>query len=152
MHQSAWDEGAELRKYEIKLLMETVQKEYSHGNYVVAGGDWNQPPPGYIPIPYTTGDKSKPLAKDKGKDSLPIGWKYVYDPTVPSNRDVDAAYQKGKTKTTIIDYYLVSPNIEVREVKTLNNGFAFSDHHPVYMRVKLLADSMLLKLQNQAVP
>lgn len=143
LHQSAWAEGANLRKYEMKLLKETVQKEYEHGNYVVAGGDWNQSPPGYISVPFKTGDKIRYYENIAEKESLPKGWKYVYDLSVPTNRDVDAPYKKGTTRTSIIDYYLVSPNIEVKDIRVLNNGFAFSDHHPVYLRVKLLSDSIM---------
>jgi endonuclease/exonuclease/phosphatase family metal-dependent hydrolase len=46
-------------------------------------------------------------------------------------------YQKGKTKTTIIDFYVVSPNVEVKAVHTIATGFKFSDHQPVIMKVTL---------------
>ncbi|MHC1708737.1 MAG: endonuclease/exonuclease/phosphatase family protein [Bacteroidales bacterium] len=142
LHHSAWSEGAELRKREIQLLEETVLREYKLGNYIVAGGDWNQPPPDHNPIPFTTGDKIKEYTKETENTKLASGWKYVYDPDIPTNRDVDIPYIKGSTKTSIIDYFLLSPNVEIKEVRTLNNGFAFSDHHPVYLRVKLMTDTL----------
>ncbi len=37
--------------------------------------------------------------------------------------------------TSVIDGFLVSPNVEIASVKTLDLGFAHSDHNPV--RVKL---------------
>ena len=48
---------------------------------------------------------------------LPTGWKWIYDPAIPTNRDVSEAYKKGRTRTTIIDYFIVSPNLEVIENK-----------------------------------
>lgn len=143
LHQSAWEEGAKLRKHETKLLEEIVLKEYSRGNYVIAGGDWNQNPPGHQIFSFFTGDKAKENAKDIIKKALPEGWKYVFDPKLPTNRSVAKPYRKGVSETSLIDYYLVSPNIEVREVRTLTNGFAFSDHHPVYLRVKLLSEAVI---------
>jgi hypothetical protein len=50
---------------------------------------------------------------------------------------VDKAYVKGKTKTTIIDFFYISPNLMVLENKTIPTGWEFSDHQPVYMRVKM---------------
>ena len=55
----------------------------------------------------------------------------------PTNRDVDMSYQKGKTKTTIIDFFVVSPNITVESVKTIETGFENADHQPVIMKIKI---------------
>jgi len=65
------------------------------------------------------------------------GWQFVFDAEVPSNRDVEGPYLKGKTKTTIIDFYVVSPNVEVRRIRTIPTGFRYSDHQPVIMKVRL---------------
>jgi len=70
-------------------------------------------------------------------DFFPEGWQWVFDPEVPSNRDVNQPYTKGKTPTTIIDFFVVSPNLEVIDVKTQDLGFEWSDHHPVRMRFRL---------------
>jgi endonuclease/exonuclease/phosphatase family metal-dependent hydrolase len=50
---------------------------------------------------------------------------------------VDRPYVKGITGTTIIDFFVVSPNVEILSVKTLGNNFAWSDHQPVLMKVRL---------------
>lgn len=36
-----------------------------------------------------------------------------------------------------IDGFIVSPNVEVTSVETLDAGFAYSDHNPVKLQVKL---------------
>jgi exonuclease III len=43
-----------------------------------------------------------------------------------------------QTFTTVIDYFLLSPNIELLEVKGIDEGFENSDHNPVSMRIKLV--------------
>jgi endonuclease/exonuclease/phosphatase family metal-dependent hydrolase len=48
-----------------------------------------------------------------------------------------AAYKAGETATFVIDFFLVSPGLEVEEVRVLNKDFAHSDHQPVYLRVKI---------------
>ncbi len=46
VNNSAYSDEKELREAELELLHEYLIKEYNAGNYVVAGGDWNQNPPG----------------------------------------------------------------------------------------------------------
>jgi endonuclease/exonuclease/phosphatase family metal-dependent hydrolase len=37
----------------------------------------------------------------------------------------------------VIDYFFVSPNIEVEEVKGIDAQFKYSDHNPVRMKIRL---------------
>ena len=71
---------------------------------------------------------------------MPKGWQWVYDKTEPTNRKLyqvlsSKAYED--TYKTLIDFYLVSPNIEVLDVKTKDLKFASSDHQPVHLRFTL---------------
>ncbi|HRS53838.1 MAG TPA: hypothetical protein P5250_03950 [Bacteroidales bacterium] len=61
----------------------------------------------------------------------------MYDSMVPTNRDVNTPYYNDYTKTTIIDFFVVSPNIKVLEIKADDKNFTYSDHNPVKMKVKL---------------
>ncbi|NQU80044.1 MAG: endonuclease/exonuclease/phosphatase family protein, partial [Bacteroidetes bacterium] len=45
IHNSAFDDGS-LKKQEMDFIRNLVIKEYEKGNYIAAGGDWNQNPPG----------------------------------------------------------------------------------------------------------
>jgi endonuclease/exonuclease/phosphatase family metal-dependent hydrolase len=135
-HNSVFDEEGELRKKELKKLNDFMSNEYGKGNFLVAGGDWNQNPRGFKKENIETGDKVKEIALPFGPDIMP-GWQFVFDPEQPTNRDVDMSYQKGITKTTIIDFFVVSPNINVESVKTFNAGFENADHQPVVMKIKL---------------
>jgi endonuclease/exonuclease/phosphatase family metal-dependent hydrolase len=136
LHNSTFDNGGTLRRKELNKLQSFVLAEYSKGNYVITGGDWNNNPRGYNPQFVNTGDIAKVIEPTLDSTFLP-GWRFAFDPSAPSNRDVDMPYQKGKTKTTIIDFYVVSPNVEVESVHTIATGFKFSDHQPVVMKVTL---------------
>ena len=87
--------------------------EYEKGNYVIVGGDWNQTPygfePGFLPISLIP--------------STLLMWKRIilhltgpgpYDPLLPTNRRVAVPYNQATSLTTVIDYYLLSPNIRWR--------------------------------------
>jgi endonuclease/exonuclease/phosphatase family metal-dependent hydrolase len=136
LHNSTFDKGGKLRKKELKKLHSFLLAEYSKGNYVITGGDWNTNPRGFRPESVISGDLVKAIDPALDSTFLPE-WKFAFDPSAPSNRDVDMPYQKGKTKTTIIDFYVVSPNVEVKAVHTIATGFKFSDHQPVIMKVTL---------------
>ncbi len=143
LHNSAWEEGAELRSREMEKLQAVLSDEYRSGNFVIAGGDWNQPPPAYNERMLRTGDLAKKGVRPLEAAWIPAGWQWAWDPFRPTNRDVDHAYQKGVSPVTIYDYFLISPNISVLEVRTLHQGFACSDHQPVYLRVMLQGDTLL---------
>jgi hypothetical protein len=113
LHNSTFDKGGKLRRRELKKLHSFVFAEYSKGNYVITGGDWNTNPRGFRPESVISGDLVKSIDPVFDSTFLP-GWRFALDPSVPSNRDVNMPYQKGKTKTTIIDFYVVSPNVEVK--------------------------------------
>ncbi|RLC30560.1 MAG: endonuclease/exonuclease/phosphatase family protein, partial [Deltaproteobacteria bacterium] len=47
-HNSAYDDGS-LRKGQMDYLKAFLTDEYSRGNYIIVGGDWNQCAPGFSP-------------------------------------------------------------------------------------------------------
>jgi len=135
-HNSAFDQGGVLRKSEFELLHNFMTTEFEKGNFVVAGGDWNNNPRGFRPEMIKSGDLPGTIDPMIDPTFLP-GWQFVSDPCTPTNRFMDIPYSKGKTKTTIIDFFVVSPNIEVKTIRTISMGFEFSDHNPVVMKVEI---------------
>ena len=136
-HNSAFDDGT-LRKAELKVLRETALAEFQKGNYVIVGGDWNISPPDFESSTITSGDVA--LVTDLSNAEKPVNsqvWHRAFDNSTPTNRFVDESYQKGHTKTTIIDYFMLSPNVRLINVETFNLGFQFSDHNPVKMNIQL---------------
>ena len=68
---------------------------------------------------------------------LPSGWTWTYDPSAPTNRNNKKAFKKGDNGTTYLDYFVVSPNVEILDVETIDLEFAHSDHNPVRIQVEL---------------
>ena len=133
-HNEAFDPG-DIRKAEMNYLKDFVLAEYKNGNYIVAGGDWNESPPEFKPN--FTGNQVNMAQMVIPSDFLPQDWKWVYDSTIPSNRTVIAAYDPLTTTTTVIDFFLLSPNIESVSIKCINLNFENSDHNPVIIKAKL---------------
>ncbi|MFW5800201.1 MAG: endonuclease/exonuclease/phosphatase family protein [Spirochaetota bacterium] len=139
LHLSAYDSEGELRKQQLDYLSELMQRLYNEGNYVILGGDWNSLFPNIEKnqfAPYTTDEKNLEWIERIPEDWTPPGWTWAYDESVPTNRSLEKAYVKDENYTTIIDGYLVSPNVEIKEVKGFNLQFEHSDHNPVYIKVK----------------
>ena len=131
-HNSAYD-GGKLKKQEMAYFKKYIVDEFTKGNYVVVGGDWNQIPPGYKPLKEKSDYEEMPIPTDFVDSS----WTFAFDGNTPTNRKVDFPYEAGKTYTTVIDFFLLSPNIELLEVKGQSMSFEFSDHQPIRMVCKL---------------
>jgi endonuclease/exonuclease/phosphatase family metal-dependent hydrolase len=139
LHLSAFDKGGTLRKKQLDYLKEFMLSEYKKGNYVIVGGDWNNMMPGITlhHFKFTTPLKYLDIYINFPENWTPKGWKWAYDPSTPSLRSDEKPYVKGENFTTIIDGFLVSPNVDVLSVKAFDLEFKNSDHNPVEMEVKL---------------
>lgn len=135
-HFEAYDDGG-VKKEQMALTKKLMLAEYAKGNYVVLGGDWNIAPPDFNIHKW---EKEKLLDRlytmNNDPNYIP-GWKYVADENTPSNRKNDHAFDPKTTYTTVIDYFFVSPNVEVEEVKGIDAQFKYSDHNPVRMKIRL---------------
>ena len=117
-------------------LREFLLHEYKQGNYVIVGGDWNQTPYGFKPeLPSHPFDTVNLTYVEK--DFPEPGWTWAFDPTLPTNRRVNVPYKQATSLTTVIDCFLLSPNISAEEVETIDTGFLFSDHQPVRLLARL---------------
>lgn len=131
-HCSAYDTSGTMVADEIERIMAFANQEYLKGNYVVIGGDWNQCPPNYTPINPNGGYNEFILSNDQ----LPQGFEWVADPSTPTNRKLETVYTPD-SYTSVIDHFAVSPNLEVVEVKSIDQQFAWSDHQPVRLTVRI---------------
>lgn len=133
-HLEAYDDG-EGKAAQTEQLMNLMKEEYEKGNYVIAGGDFNQIFPGTKTFPIKDDAYWKP-----GKlDTLPYGWRYAYDDSVATCRLLNQPYEpkSDATQYYVIDGFIVSPNVSVNRVKTLDEGFVYSDHNPVVLDIEL---------------
>ena len=135
LHLEAYDDDA-TRIAQTKQLMELMEAEYAKGNFVIAGGDFNQS------FPKAT--KKYPLLDEEywapGElKSLKSGWQYGYDQRRPTCRLLNEAYnpRNPDTQLYIIDGFILSPNVELKTVYTMDEDFVYSDHNPVFMEFSL---------------
>lgn len=133
-HNEAFDPG-QIRKAQMAFLKDFLLSEYQKGNYIITGGDWNMSPPGFVPEFSINKVNRDQMSMDP--DFLPADWKWIYDNRTPSNRTVIAAYDPSTTTTTVIDQFLLSPNIKNISIECINLDFENSDHNPVRIKVKL---------------
>ncbi len=138
LHNAAHDPTDVIKKEQLKYFTAFCISEFEKGNFVVAGGDWNQCPPYFRFDSFIKNIVSGQKNSNLPDDLFPEDWKYGYDPTVPTNRKAADPYQKGVTFETLVDYFLVSPNVKIRKVSGVNQGFAFSDHQPVRIEIEIL--------------
>ncbi|MBO5666978.1 MAG: endonuclease [Firmicutes bacterium] len=131
----------EKKAAQTKILLDLVSEEYEKGNYVIAGGDFNQTFPGVDPTKY-------PVLNDEYFQApiidmeLPEGFSFAFDDTAPTSRLLNEPYNGSweKTQLYVIDGFLVSPNVQVDRVETIKAEFQYSDHNPVVMDVTLMRE------------
>jgi len=134
LHLEAYDDG-EGKKAQTELLLKVLQEEYDKGNYVIAGGDFNQSFPGVLDkYPISDPKKWTPGILEDG--TLPEGWQFAYDVSSPTCRLLDQPYNEN-CQLYVIDGFILSPNVELKTVETQDLNFQNSDHNPVRLEVTL---------------
>ena len=137
LHLEAYDDG-EGKKAQTEQLLNFLNEEYGKGNYIIAGGDWNQVFPDTLNTYPNTHEKNWTPGVLNPAD---VGdWQFAYDDSVPTCRLLNQPYNPADTANTqyyVIDGFLVSPNLTVKSVQTQDAQFAFSDHNPVLLTVAL---------------
>lgn len=124
---------------QLDVLVNLMKAEYEKGNYVIAGGDFNQTFPDVNTEKFPIMDTKNFVPTQISKDYLPEGWNFVTDVDKPSSRLLNEEYSGSyeNTQLYVIDGYIISPNIEKIGVATIENNFSYSDHHPVKIKIKL---------------
>lgn len=134
-HNTAFDDG-NIRLQQITQLKNFMQFEYEKGNFIIAGGDFNINPPGYK-IPFNNTYNIHPEGPGIPETFFKPGWSVVYDAETPTNRYLNELYKVGQTKTTLIDFFIISPNIKLLQRYTAPLNFIDSDHNPIYVKITL---------------
>lgn len=135
LHLEAYDDG-EGKIAQTKLLMEVLQQEYARGNYVIAGGDFNQTFPGSLDhFPIRNSEKWTPGVLEQS--ILPEGWQFAADVEGATCRLLDQPFC-ADSQLYVIDGFILSPNVRLAEVETVEAGFQYSDHNPVRLVVELI--------------
>ena len=138
LHLEAYDSG-EGKEAQTRQLVSLMQAEYEKGNYVIAGGDFNQR--------FTNIDQSAYPVYDGmwqpgeiDAEAFGEGFTLLMDNTTPSCRSLDRPWA-GETAENfqfyLIDGFIVSDNVIPDAVETLDFNFTCSDHNPVRMTFTL---------------
>ncbi|HEL2057480.1 TPA: endonuclease/exonuclease/phosphatase family protein [Streptococcus suis] len=130
VHLSAYTKNASIQKAQLEKISQTMESEYTKGNYVIVGGDFN----------HALDDNARndlTWMKAFPVDQLPAGFTLVAPSNAPTVRNIDQPYNPNSTLTGTIDGFILSDNIIVDTIETLSNDFASSDHHPVLMTIQL---------------
>ena len=135
-HLEAYDSG-EGKVAQMKQLSEKLQEEYAKGNYVIAGGDFNQTFEGMDTYPLKDQENWTPGIV--GADDIPDGFCLFATDNVPTCRLLNAPYSGNyeDSQVYVIDGFIVSDNLQVTMLQNVDTGFVYSDHQPVQMQVTM---------------
>ena len=116
-------------------LLSLMMDEYAKNNYVIAGGDFNQTFPWSRAFPVEQENVWTPQKLPYS----PTGWVFAYDDSKPTCRLLNQPYDPtdNDNQFYVIDGYLISPNVTVDSVTTLDYQFLYSDHNPVILEFTL---------------
>jgi endonuclease/exonuclease/phosphatase family metal-dependent hydrolase len=138
LHLEAYDDG-EGKIAQTKMLAQFLNSEAAKGNYIIAGGDFNQI--------FSTADtaaypaqEGKWAAGEIDVSAIDGDWQFLMDSSVPSCRSLDQPYENADREGFqyyLIDGFIVSGNITVESVENQDLGFRVSDHNPVLLKITL---------------
>lgn len=139
LHLEAYDSG-EGKIAQTAILKELLEQELNKGNYVIAGGDFNQIFSEEVldKYPIRSEDLWEPgkIEQEEFDERL----QFVEDWSVPSCRSLNESYQDADKDTFqyyMLDGYILSDNLKVTEIKTEDLGFENSDHNPVILKLTM---------------
>ena len=138
LHLEAYDSG-EGKVEQTRLLVKFMQEEYDKGNYVIAGGDFNQL--------FSNIDASAyPVLENRWQPGMidasafSPSFSLLMDPASPTCRSLDQPYAGADHdgfQYYLIDGFIVSDNVTVASVETRDLDFVCSDHNPVILTASL---------------
>ncbi len=138
LHLEAYDNG-EGKIAQTKMLLSILKREAELGNYVIAGGDFNQT--------FSNVDTSKfPVQEGMwtpgiiNRDDF-SDFVMLMDGDTPSCRSLDRAYAGSDPDTFqyyCIDGFILSGNVRADSYGVQDQGFVSTDHNPVILRATLL--------------
>lgn len=138
LHLEAYDSG-EGKAAQTKMLADILQAETDKGNYVIAGGDFNQTFSNTDISSYP--QQSDELWAPSLIDISEFGNDFtcIADSSVPTCRSLDKSYDDADDKFQfyVIDGFIVSSNISIKSIETVNLDFQNSDHNPIKLEVIL---------------
>jgi len=138
VHLSSYDYQGEIRLSQLKEIEKLADSLYKANNYVIVAGGWNMNPPGFKKYRISYGYKGKPTYPEIDSAIYFSGWKFEYDTKIPTSRSLKESYRHSAINTTIKDFFICSPNINILMTNTTDQQFLLSDHQAVLLQILLL--------------
>ena len=138
LHLEAYDDG-EGKAKQLAQLMGLLQSEYEAGNYVIAGGDFNQTFSEDYLVKYPK--KNDWVCPVIDVEDYP-DFHFLMDDTHPTCRSLYKPYYNSDKATHqfyMIDGFIVSDNVTISggNVETIDLDFKTTDHNPVLLKAVL---------------
>lgn len=133
LHLSDFNETGLQRFEELRYINEYLEKEYNNGSYIIVGGDWNHNLPGTDPYIFNFREDWPSWLKNLPEEFDFEGFSWAIDKYTPTVRSLKTSFEYGDNFLTITDGFLVSDNLKIISVETLDYGFSTSYHNPVVL-------------------
>jgi hypothetical protein len=138
VHLSAYEAGSNIHSEQMKALAETMGAEREKGNWVIAGGDWNQCFPGSEDA-FMGRMETPSWAKPLMEELLPDGFSAINADNagvIATCRDSSIPWTPGVSYETILDGWIVSDNVGA-SADNIDTDYTASDHNPVLLTFTL---------------
>ncbi len=125
------------REKQINAVIEYAEKAAKNGDYVVAGGSFYSA----LDDRYPLNDRNRWEPGEFNAGHLKSGWMLYYDASVPTARILNKPYDSSQTyeerQVYVGDGFIVSPNVDVKMIVTVDQQFRYSYHNPVLLEISL---------------
>ena len=138
LHLEAYDSG-EGKVAQTALLKTYLENEAQKGNYVIAGGDFNQTFSNVDTSAYPVFEGNWQPGMINAED-FDEEFQICMANNSPSCRSLATPYEganKDEFQFYVIDGFLVSKNIKVVDLQTFDCDFEYADHNPVVLMFKM---------------
>ncbi len=138
LHLEAYDSG-EGKAAQTAMLKDILETEAKAGNYVIAGGDFNQSFSNVDMSAYPLVSEDMWQAGEIDVDEFEK-LNFVTDNSTPTCRALNIPYENAdwdNFQYYVIDGFIVSENVQVEEISTIDTQFENTDHNPIVMKVTL---------------
>ncbi|WP_022693714.1 endonuclease/exonuclease/phosphatase family protein [Ponticaulis koreensis] len=140
LHLAAFDEGGDTRNEQLRAVIDFAEQLHAEGKSIVIGGDWNMRLT-QTDFPSTSTEDALFWIHDFPQEELPESWHLAFDANVPTVRTNERPFQPDENYRTIIDGLLLSPDVELVDVRGIDLAFEYTDHQPAVYRLRRRTNS-----------
>lgn len=137
LHLSAYTTDSTIVKKQLQMIYATINDEYSKGNYVICGGDFNMDllydSESIFGIPAEDYSWANPFPEDSLPGNVALYAPFDPENPVPSCRNTNAPWDPETVYQLTVDGFLVTNNIKVTKCEVTDQEFKYSDHQPVHL-------------------